>query len=112
MGKIAKVKKGKYILLHDVPVDVQQAIIDKIQQENELCNCIRPMAHALYSIVREHTHLIGCTDAMHVVFHGHAAQASQVYHKFTGEYVELSMRIPVTSPLGAHLNYARIGKGS
>ncbi|HQU41029.1 MAG TPA: hypothetical protein PLI89_14250 [Chitinophagales bacterium] len=50
-----KVFEGKSLLIKDVPIDVQETLIQQMADDKDACNgCFRTQEQALYKIVREY----------------------------------------------------------
>lgn len=108
MANRPKVKKGKSMLLGSVPEDVQRILISKLGDEAENCKCTRGQDYALYKIVREWSGSVGVPDgSMVVCFGGHFVSPSDLDISVVGDRVSVSFKVPITSPVGAMLNYGR-----
>jgi hypothetical protein len=97
MSKKPQIKKGKNMLIEDVPEDIQQIIIKKQDEEKAICECERPQDYAIYKMLRAYNQLINDINIDNAV------------GLENGEIV-LSLKVPISTPLGMALNYKRIGK--
>lgn len=86
--------KGKKMKLVNVPEDVQEIIIEKQNQEKATCECERAQDYAIYKMIRAYDQLMKTNPETGISFEN-------------GEIV-LSLKVPMSSPLGMALNYNRI----
>lgn len=109
MSNKPKPKPGKGILLENVPIDVQEALISKKNELSDDCKCERGQNYALYSIVREWQQSVGDSENVPVVIFGGQIQKldDNVSVEFVGTHVHISFKVPITSPVGAIFNYER-----
>lgn len=97
------------MLLEDVPVDVQKIIIKKTSSESENCKCHRPQDYALWKVVREWDGVLGAEDGQLVIcYAGQFFPVEIADIDFVGDRVYINCKIPITSGVGALLNYRRI----
>lgn len=109
MANKAKVKKGKGILLENVPVDIQEVLISKNVEDSEDCKCTRGQDYSLYKIVREWNSTIGREDGPPLIVVGGNVQPLEDFNvSFEGSRVVITARFPITTPVGLTLNIARI----
>lgn len=108
MANKAKVKTGKGMLLRSVPVDVQRVVLAKIREEEEHCKCVRGQDYALYKIVREWGDSVGAPGGPLVVcLGGQFVAPGDVSVEVVGSRVSVTFSVPITTPVGALLNYGR-----
>lgn len=106
MGKRPSVRAGKNILLKNVPLDVQSILISKVNDDSEDCQCIRNQEHSFFKIIRE-WHKINA-GSMVISFEGRMFSPESYDVSFEGSDVVIKIKAPITSSLGAGLNYKRI----
>lgn len=105
MANKAKVKPGKSILLEAVPVEVQRILIEKTAAEGENCKCTRGQDYALYKIVKEWK--AARSPGLFFMVDGQLTEVDPEV-SFQGGRVCITFSVPITSPVGAVLNYRRI----
>lgn len=105
MSKKPKVFKGKKMKLYNVPEDVQQIIIDKLEEEKINCKCERSQDYAIYKMLRQYNDLM-CCELM-VAFNGQILKPAPDII-FEGDRITVSLKVPLSTPLGMALNYKRI----
>lgn len=107
MANIPKVKPNKSILLKNVPEDIQKILIEKTEAEKKFCKCERPQDYSLYKIVRDWDQSLASASLV-IAFDGEFLVAPDADVQFAGNRVCVTFNIPITSGVGALLNYRRI----
>lgn len=112
MANHPKLKTGKSILLERVPEDIQKILIEKTAVESEHCKCHRPQDYSLYKILREWDHIVCASKGSLVLMvDGQSINLQDVEINFFGSSVVLIAKFPITSNVGAVLNFNRISDG-
>lgn len=100
------------MLLENVPVDVQEIIIKKQIDECENCKCTRAQDYAIHKIIREWSQTAGAPGNEIIIMAGGSFQKPEKFtFEFSDNQVIITAKIPITSPIGAVLNYMRIDNG-
>lgn len=105
MSKPPTILKGKKMKLLNVPEDIQKIIIEKQSEEKINCDCERSQDYAIYKMLRTYQQIMCCDPAL--------AYKGQIYTpvydiNFENGEIILSLKVPISSPLGMALNYKRI----
>lgn len=106
MGKKVIIKEGKKMLLENVPIEVQKLLVERQDDEKELCDCERSQEYALYKIVREHASVFN--KKMPVVLINGQFVESELFniHHLPG-FITLSVTIPDHTSAGMAITHLK-----